>query len=56
MSPGREQSIEFVSSQYNQLVAFKKEAVTQIKQLSARVNEISIIREQITKAINAFDT
>ena len=56
MSPGREESIEFVSSQYNQLVAFKKEAMTQIKQLSERVNEISIICEQITKAINTFDT
>ena len=56
MSPGREQSIEFVSSQYDQLVAFKKEAMTQIKQLTARVNEISITCEQIAKAINAFET
>ena len=53
---GREQSIEFVSSQYDQLVAFKKEAMTQIKQLTARVNEISIMCEQIAKAINIFET
>ena len=30
--------------------------MTQIKQLTARVNEISIMREQIAKAINAFET
>ena len=56
MSPGREQSIEFISSRYDQLVAFKKEAMTQIKQLTARVKEISIKCEQIAKAINAFET
>lgn len=43
MSSGREQSVEFVSSQYDQLVAFKKAAMTQIKQLTTRVNEISIV-------------
>ena len=30
--------------------------MTQIKQLTVRVNEISIMCEQIAKAINAFET
>ena len=55
MSPGRMQSVEFVSSQYDQLVAFKKDAMTQIKQLTTRVNEISIVCERISKAIDALE-
>lgn len=54
MSPGREQSIEFLSSQYDQLVAFKRAAMTQIKQLTTRVNEVSIICEQVARSIIAF--
>ena len=44
-------SLEFVSSKYDDLVAFNDEAVKQIKQLFTRVAEISILCDRIAKSI-----
>ena len=55
VSPGRVKSVEFVSNQYDQLAAFKEVAMTQIKQLTARVNEISITCERLARAIDASE-
>ena len=55
MSPGRVKSVEFVANQYDQFVAFKEPPVTQIKQLIARVNEISVMRGRLVKATETFE-
>ena len=51
MSSEGAHSLEFVSSKYDDLVAFKDEAVKQIKQLFTRVAEISILCDRIAKSI-----
>ena len=48
-------SLEFVSSKYDDLVAFKDEAVKQIKQLFTRVAEISILCNRIAKSIDTLE-
>ena len=48
-------SLEFVSSKYDDLVAFKDEAVKQIKQLFTRVAEISILCDRIAKSIDTLE-
>ena len=55
MSPERAHSVEFVSSKYDDLVAFKDEAAKQIKQLFTRVAEISILCDRIAKSIDALE-
>ena len=55
MSPGRVRSVEFVSNQYDQLFAIEESAMLRINQLTARVNEISIMCDNIAKAIDAFE-
>lgn len=55
MSPGRVRSVEFFSNQYDELFAFEESAMLRINQLTARVNEISIMCDNITKAIDAFE-
>ena len=56
MSPGRVRSVEFGSNQYDELFAFEESAILRINQLTARVNEISIMCDNIAKAIDAFET
>ena len=51
MSPGRAQSVEFISSQYDELVLFKVEAQKQIQELISRVNKISNTCDRIAKSI-----
>lgn len=55
MSPGRVRSVEFFSNQYDELLAFEESAMLRINQLTARVNEISIMCDNIAKAIDAFE-
>lgn len=55
MSPGRVRSVEFFSNQYDELFAFEESAMLRINQLTARVNEISIMCDNIAKAIDAFE-
>ena len=55
MSPGRVHAIEFVSQQYDVLTKFKEEAARQIKELVARVDEISTLCDRITKSIEASE-
>lgn len=55
MSPGRVRSVEFFSNQYGELFAFEESAMLRINQLTARVNEISIMCDNITEAIDAFE-
>ena len=55
MSPGRVRSVEFVSNQYDELFALEESAMLRINQLTARVNEISIMCDNIAKAIDAFE-
>ena len=55
MSSERAHSLEFVSSKYDDLVAFKDEAVKQIKQLFTRVAEISILCDRIAKSIDTLE-
>ena len=55
MSPEQAHSVEFVSSQYDDLVSFKVEATKQIKQLFTRVAEISILCDRIAKSIDALE-
>lgn len=55
MSPGRVRSVEFFSNQYDELFAFEESAMLRINQLTARVNEISIMCDNIAKAIYAFE-
>ena len=43
MQPGRVRSVEFVSNQYDELFAFEESTMLRINQLTARVNEISIM-------------
>ena len=43
MSPGRVRSVEFVSNQYDELFAYEESAMLRINQLTARVDEISIM-------------
>ena len=47
-------SLEFVSSKYD-VVAFKDEAVKQIKQLFTRVAEISILCDRMAKSIDTLE-
>ena len=55
MSSEGAHSLEFVSSKYDDLVAFKDEAVKQIKQLFTRVAEISILCDRIAKSIDTLE-
>lgn len=55
MSSEGANSLEFVSSKYDDLVAFKDEAVKQIKQLFTRVAEISILCDRIAKSIDTLE-
>ena len=55
MSPGRVRSVEFFSNQFDELFAFEESAMLRINQLTARVNEISIMCDNIAKAIDAFE-
>lgn len=55
MSPGRVRSVEFFSNQYDELFAFEESAMLRINQLTARFNEISIMCDNIAKAIDAFE-
>ena len=55
MSPGRVHAVEFVSQQYDVLTKFKEEATRQIKELAARVDEISTLCDRITKSIEASE-
>ena len=55
MLPWRVRSVEFVSNQYDELVAFEESAMLRINQLTVRVNEISIMCDNIAKAIDAFE-
>lgn len=55
MLPWRVRSVEFVSNQYDELVAFEESAMLRINQLTARVNEISIMCDNIAKAIDPFE-
>ena len=54
MSPERAHSVGFVSSKYDDLVAFKDEA-KQIKQLFTRGDEISVLCDRIAKSIDALE-
>jgi peptidoglycan hydrolase CwlO-like protein len=51
MSPDRANSVEFMSSKYDELYSFKKEANKQIQDLTAKVNKISEKCERIAKFI-----
>ena len=56
MSPGRVHAVEFVSQQYDVRTKFKEEAVRQIKELAARVDEILTLScDRITKSIEASE-
>ena len=55
MSPERVHAVEFVSQQYDVLTKFKEEATRQIKELAARVDEISTLCDRITKSIEASE-
>ena len=51
LSPDRANSVEFMSSKYDELYSFKKEANKQIQDLTAKVNKISEKCERIAKFI-----
>ena len=55
MSPGKEHSTEFVSSQYDDFSLFKVEAEKQIQKLSSRVNKISTLCDHINKSIEVSE-
>ena len=56
MSPDRANSVEFMSSKYDELYSFKKEANTQIQDLIAKVNKISGKCERIAKFIEESES
>ena len=43
MSPGKEDSVEFMADQFDHFTSFKSAATKQIQQLTKRVEEISIL-------------
>ena len=55
MSPERAHSVGFVSSKYDDPVAFKDEAAKEIKQLFTTVDEISVLCDRIAKSIDALE-
>ena len=55
MSRGRVRAVEFVSRQYDMLTKFKEEAMRQISELTARVDEILTLCDCITKSIEASE-
>ena len=55
MSPERAHSVGFVSSKYDDPVAFKDEAAKEIKQLFTTVDEISVLCDRIAKFIDPLE-
>ena len=55
MSPERAHSVGFVSSKYDDPLAFKDEAAKEIKQPFTTVDEISVLCDRIAKSIDALE-
>ena len=55
-SPGKAHSVEFMSSQYDSFIRFKVEAKRQIQKLISRVDEISVLCDNIKKSVEASET
>ena len=56
LSPGKAHSVEFMSSQYDSFIRFKVEAERQIQKLISRVDEISVLCDNIRKSLEASET
>ena len=55
LSPDKTKSVEFVSDQYDDLIAFKVSANKELEEISARLDKISETCDRIQKLLDAFE-
>ena len=55
LSPDKTKSVEFVSDQYDDLIAFKVSANEELKEIRARLDKISETCDSIQKSLDAFE-
>ena len=54
-SSSKEESVEFISAKYDDLVAFKKNATEELQKIKSRLNAISDACDRLEKSIDAFE-
>ena len=55
LSPDKTKSVEFVSDQYDDLIAFKVRASKELEEIRARLDKISETCDRIQKLLDAFE-
>ena len=55
LSPDKTKSVEFVSDQYDDLIAFKVSANEELEEIRARLDKISETCDRIQKSLDAFE-
>ena len=55
LSPDKTKSVEFVSDQYDDLIAFKVSANEELEEIRARLDKISETCDHIHKSLDAFE-
>ena len=55
LSPDKTKSVEFVSDQYDDLIAFKVSASKELEEIRARLDKISETCDRIQKSLDAFE-
>ena len=55
LSPDKTKSVEFVSDQYDDLIAFKVSASKELEEIRARLDKISETCDRIKKSLDAFE-
>ena len=55
LSPDKTKSVEFVSNQYDDLIAFEVSANKELEEISARLDKISETCDRIQKLLDAFE-
>ena len=55
LSPDKTKSVEFVSNQYDDLIAFEVSASKELEEIRARLDKISHTCDRIQKSLDAFE-
>ena len=55
LSPDKTKSVEFVSNQYDDLIAFEVSASKELEEIRARLDKISETCDRIQKSLGAFE-